>query len=221
MIEDHRILRGSKVVLRPLASGDLRRCVKWFSDPQVTQFLGRNTPVTLAEEERWFRDYVRRGDEQIFNRHTKVLAAIGDQADLRQRLFGEGAHGVGDAVFLFLIARTELSLQKGLELVELERLGFRLGCFRPFLRRLHLRHPLSLLASLLAYPVSMTACTRSARPSTGGARQARSPTTFSASRTRTLPDINNGSSSSRVCARAVFVSFKESLSSNLALARCE
>ena len=66
MIEDHRILRGSKVVLRPLASGDLRRCVKWFSDPQVTQFLGRNTPVTLAEEERWFRDYVRRGDEQIF-----------------------------------------------------------------------------------------------------------------------------------------------------------
>ncbi len=66
MIEDHRILRGSKVVLRPLASGDLRRCVKWFSDPQVTQFLGRNTPVTLAEEERWFRDYLRRGDEQIF-----------------------------------------------------------------------------------------------------------------------------------------------------------
>ncbi len=66
MIEDHRILRGAKVVLRPLGSGDLRRCVKWFSDPQVTQFLGRNTPVTLAEEERWFRDYLRRGDEQIF-----------------------------------------------------------------------------------------------------------------------------------------------------------
>ncbi len=66
MIEDHRILRGSRVVLRPLATGDLRRCVKWFSDPQVTQFLGRNTPVTLAEEERWFRDYLRRGDEQIF-----------------------------------------------------------------------------------------------------------------------------------------------------------
>lgn len=66
MIEDHRILRGDRVVLRPLATGDLRRCVKWFSDPQVTQFLGRNTPVTLAEEERWFRDYLRRADEQIF-----------------------------------------------------------------------------------------------------------------------------------------------------------
>ncbi len=66
MIEDHRILRGTHVVLRPLATGDLRRCVRWFSDPQVTQFLGRAGPVTLAEEERWFRDYVRRGDEQIF-----------------------------------------------------------------------------------------------------------------------------------------------------------
>ena len=66
MIEDHRILHGKRVTLRPLATGDLRRCVKWFSDPQVTQFLGRNAPVTLAEEERWFRDYVRRADEQIF-----------------------------------------------------------------------------------------------------------------------------------------------------------
>ena len=66
MIEDHRILRGAQVVLRPLASGDLRRCVTWFNNPQVTQFLGRNTPVTLAEEERWFHDYLRRGDEQIF-----------------------------------------------------------------------------------------------------------------------------------------------------------
>lgn len=66
MIEDHRILRGPRIVLRPLASGDLRRCVKWFSDPQVIQFLGRNTPVTLAEEDRWYREYSRRSDEQIF-----------------------------------------------------------------------------------------------------------------------------------------------------------
>lgn len=66
MIEDHCTLRGDRVLLRPLASGDLRRCVKWFSDPQVVRFLGRSTPVTLAEEERWFREYRRRSDEQIF-----------------------------------------------------------------------------------------------------------------------------------------------------------
>ena len=66
VLESRRILRGERVVLRPLASTDLRRCVKWFSDPQVIHFLGRNASITLAEEEKWFRDYERRMDEQIF-----------------------------------------------------------------------------------------------------------------------------------------------------------
>jgi UDP-4-amino-4,6-dideoxy-N-acetyl-beta-L-altrosamine N-acetyltransferase len=66
MLEARRVLRGGRTVLRPLAASDLRRCVKWFSDPRVLQFLGRSRPVTLAEEERWFRDYERRTDEQIF-----------------------------------------------------------------------------------------------------------------------------------------------------------
>ena len=66
MLETRRVLRGERVLLRPLASSDLRRCVKWFSDAQIIRFLGRNSPVTLAEEERWFRDSERRTDEQIF-----------------------------------------------------------------------------------------------------------------------------------------------------------
>jgi UDP-4-amino-4,6-dideoxy-N-acetyl-beta-L-altrosamine N-acetyltransferase len=66
VLETRRVLRGERVLLRPLVSGDLRRCVKWFSDPQIIRFLGRNTPVTFAEEEKWFRDYERRTDEQIF-----------------------------------------------------------------------------------------------------------------------------------------------------------
>lgn len=66
MIEPRRVLRGDRVVLRPLGPGDLPRCVKWFSDPHVTRFLGRDAGITLAEEERWFREYVTRSDEQIF-----------------------------------------------------------------------------------------------------------------------------------------------------------
>ncbi|HYY47632.1 MAG TPA: GNAT family protein [Thermoplasmata archaeon] len=66
MLEFRRVLQGERVRLRPLASSDLRRCVKWFSDPQIIRFLGRNSPVTMPEEERWFRDYERRPDEQIF-----------------------------------------------------------------------------------------------------------------------------------------------------------
>lgn len=59
-------MREERIRLRPLASSDLRRCVKWFSDPQIIRFLGRSGPVTMAEEERWFREYQRRTDEQIF-----------------------------------------------------------------------------------------------------------------------------------------------------------
>src|SRR5207253_6860242 len=55
VLETRRILQGDRLRLRPLASTDLRRCVKWFSDPQIIHFLGRNSPVTLPEEERWFR----------------------------------------------------------------------------------------------------------------------------------------------------------------------
>ncbi len=66
MLETRRVLHTGRLRLRPLAASDLRRCVKWFSDPLVIRFLGRNGPVTFAEEERWFRDYERRTDEQIF-----------------------------------------------------------------------------------------------------------------------------------------------------------
>lgn len=54
------------MILRPLAPGDLRRLVKWYSDPQVIHFLGRGAAVTLAEQERWFREYERKPDEQVF-----------------------------------------------------------------------------------------------------------------------------------------------------------
>src|SRR2546428_12060924 len=66
VLEARRVLRGERILLRPLASSDLRRCVQWFSDPQIIRFLGRDAPVTLAEEERWFRDSERRTDEPIF-----------------------------------------------------------------------------------------------------------------------------------------------------------
>lgn len=66
VIETARALRGTRVVLRPLAPGDLRRLVKWYSDPRVIHFLGRSSAITLAEQERWFRDYERKADDQVF-----------------------------------------------------------------------------------------------------------------------------------------------------------
>ena len=59
-------LRGERVVLRPLEHGDLARCVAWFNDHEVTYYLGRDGPLTLEEEERWFANYKAKTDELIF-----------------------------------------------------------------------------------------------------------------------------------------------------------
>jgi len=59
-------LSGGRVVLRPLEREHLERCVKWFNDREVTYYLGREQPLTMAEEERWFAEYRAKVDEEIY-----------------------------------------------------------------------------------------------------------------------------------------------------------
>jgi len=59
-------LSGGRVVLRPLEREHLERCVKWFNDRDVTYYLGREQPLTMAEEERWFAEYRSKVDEEIY-----------------------------------------------------------------------------------------------------------------------------------------------------------
>src|SRR3989442_5853530 len=66
VLEARRAFRGERVLLRPLASSDLRRGVKWFSDPPIIPVLRRDAPVTLGEERRWFRGYGPRTGQQSF-----------------------------------------------------------------------------------------------------------------------------------------------------------
>jgi RimJ/RimL family protein N-acetyltransferase len=49
-------LRGDRIVLRPLEREHLARCVKWFNDPEVTQYLGMYLPMTEMAEEKWIED---------------------------------------------------------------------------------------------------------------------------------------------------------------------
>ncbi|OGS49063.1 MAG: hypothetical protein A3K68_06735 [Euryarchaeota archaeon RBG_16_68_13] len=59
-------IRGDRIILRPLEREHLARCVRWFNDPEVTRFLGRDVPLTMPEEERWFNDYRAKVDEEIY-----------------------------------------------------------------------------------------------------------------------------------------------------------
>ena len=62
----HKELRGERVSLRPLERTDLPRCVAWFNDREVTYYLGRDGPLTMEEEDRWFANYKAKTDELIF-----------------------------------------------------------------------------------------------------------------------------------------------------------
>jgi len=45
---------GQKIRLRPIERSDIPTFVRWFNDPEVTQYLKMYLPMSLAQEERWF-----------------------------------------------------------------------------------------------------------------------------------------------------------------------
>lgn len=48
------VLRGKLVTLRPLEESDMALCVEWFSDMEVTRYLGvRTSALALFQEEEW------------------------------------------------------------------------------------------------------------------------------------------------------------------------
>jgi RimJ/RimL family protein N-acetyltransferase len=55
-------LIGERIYLRPLDKGDATAFVTWFNDPDVTRFLLRGNPMTLAAEEDWLERTLRSED---------------------------------------------------------------------------------------------------------------------------------------------------------------
>jgi RimJ/RimL family protein N-acetyltransferase len=47
------MLIGEKVVLRPVRRSDIEDCLKWFNDPEVTQYLSMYLPMTEMAEEKF------------------------------------------------------------------------------------------------------------------------------------------------------------------------
>ena len=52
--------RGQRLDLRPISMADAEIFVRWFNDPDVSQYLGRDVPITLEEEKKWIES--RAGD---------------------------------------------------------------------------------------------------------------------------------------------------------------
>ena len=47
------MLKGDKVILRPVRRTDIEHFLKWFNDPEVTQYLSMYLPMTEMAEEKF------------------------------------------------------------------------------------------------------------------------------------------------------------------------
>ena len=50
------MLKGEKVVLRPVKRSDINHFLRWFNDPEVIQYLLLYLPLTEIAEEKWIED---------------------------------------------------------------------------------------------------------------------------------------------------------------------
>ncbi len=50
------MLEGKRVILRPIDKKDVELFLKWFNDPEVTQYLLFYLPMTRKAEEKWIED---------------------------------------------------------------------------------------------------------------------------------------------------------------------
>lgn len=60
------MLIGKRVRLRAAERDDLPTFVRWFNDPEVTQYLAMYVPMSLALEERWFEKILDDRDSFFF-----------------------------------------------------------------------------------------------------------------------------------------------------------
>ena len=72
------MLRGKKVLLRPVTRSDLSHFFRWFNDPEVTQYVARYLPMTEMAEEKWIEEPRTSGAQ---NRAVLSIEAIEEEAN--------------------------------------------------------------------------------------------------------------------------------------------
>lgn len=60
------MIYGEKTRLRRIEREDIPTFVRWFSDPEVRSFLLVNSPISHAQEEKWFERKLEDDDSELF-----------------------------------------------------------------------------------------------------------------------------------------------------------
>ncbi len=79
------MLKGKTVLLRPIRRTDLANFLKWFNDPEVTQYLSMYLPMSEMAEEKYIEDLgstrantdARFVIEAIVGNETKPIGTVG------------------------------------------------------------------------------------------------------------------------------------------------
>lgn len=123
------MLRGKRVILRPVERADLLNIVNWRNQPHVLAGLFSHRPISLAQQEQWFASYLSKQDEMLFiievMESRTPIGTIGltnidfrnQQAELGRLLIGEEAYlrqGYATEATLVLLdyAFSELNLHR-------------------------------------------------------------------------------------------------------------
>ena len=73
------MIKGQKVTLRAISKADIPIFVRWFNDPEVTQYLaGHMMPMSTESEERWFERQMAEGDGWPLTIETADGVTIGN-----------------------------------------------------------------------------------------------------------------------------------------------
>jgi RimJ/RimL family protein N-acetyltransferase len=144
------MLLGSKVLLRPIKRSDIPLFLKWFNDPEVTQYLAMYLPMTEVGEEKWMQDLATtRANstahfviETVFNDTTQPIGSIAlNEINTKDRGANFGI-AIGEKECWAQGLGTEaagLLIKYGFEQLNLHRINSNVFSFNERSVRLHLK----------------------------------------------------------------------------------
>ena len=72
------MILGKKTRLRAIERQDIPAFVRWLNDPEVTRFLTLYSPISTANEERWFEKQLDDSNAHVFAIETLESVHIGN-----------------------------------------------------------------------------------------------------------------------------------------------
>lgn len=129
------MLRGNRVKLGPIKREYIDSYLKWFNDPEITQYLVMYRPLTRMWEEDWLENLKDRTDTIIFSISLLDDTHIGNcglhAIDWKNR-FGEAGITIGEKEYQgkgYGTEAMEILLEYGFNTVNLNRIQLRVYDF--------------------------------------------------------------------------------------------